>query len=482
MTATQIKHIFLLLQASLLLCGIALLLSTSKIAMAQPTNNLSGYTEGAQTDLGRAFIYHLHSRYDIVQDPEINHYIRNIGHKIVQHTDNSKRFRFYIINNPDINAFAGPDGVIGIHTGLIQSVSTEDELASVIAHEIAHVTQEHLYRRMVLQSESSLPQIASMIAAILIGMHDSNAGMAALMGSSAYQIEQQLKYSRLHEYEADHAGINFLNLSGYDPHAMPDFFEKLANSYQNYGSGAPEILRTHPLTENRLAKAQARAHSLKSDKKPTDNSTLRLIQLRLESVYEAEWVRSFGVTLDKETKCYQSALSEITIKNSNNIPPCLDEIIKSNNQQYLYHAIKLELLSKLPNTNPKASNIEPSFSYDLFPSNESMVVRYAAFLVRQEKREHAIEILNNHLSAERYKNEVYTMLSKLHEDEGNSAKSYYYLALANLDIGNIKRAAILTEKAKNNLTQSQDSLEQEIATLQEKLTKLLKNREDELGS
>ena len=378
----------------------------------------------------------------------------------------------------DINAFAGPDGVIGIHTGLIQSVSSEDELASVMAHEIGHVTQEHLFRRIALQSESTLPQIASLIAAILIGIQNTDAGLATLMGSTAYQIEQQLKYSRQHEYEADFAGIKFLSLSGYDPHAMPDFFEKLANSYKHYGMSAPEILRTHPLTENRLAKAQARAASLASPIKQQDNTMLNLIQIRIESRYNTTIQnRRSSDTLE----CYKNILSQLNKPNSQkNSTECLQELINLGSQNYLLHALRLESTSKENSMENKGLPTKPpAFSYELFSLNESIVIRYAELLESQNKITQAITELKKFSDKTKYKNQVEAMISKLYAKLDKTPESYYHLALAQMDIGSLQRAAIYADKANASVNKEDKILKENITQLQEKLAKLLKNRLDD---
>jgi len=451
------------------------ILLTIATTNANATNHFNDYSPELQKELGRAFTNHLHTQYDVIQDPEINQYIRSLGHKITQHTDGIKSFRFYVINNPDINAFAGPNGVIGIHTGLIQSVTTEDELASVIAHEIAHVTQDHLYRRLVLQSKSSLPQIASMIAAILIGTQDANAGMAALLSSNALQIQQQLKYSRLHEYEADHAGIKYLHQSGYNPHAMPDFFEKLANAYKHHGLSAPEILRTHPLTENRLAKAQERAQSLSANRNLQDNTTIKLIQLRLNNLYPSKFL------IDESHKnnsllCYEKNLEQLNNqKNKINIDPCLPSLVKNNAQQFLYHSLLLEMLAT-DNTNQSTSKQKNTseFTKELFPTNESILIRYAEFLNSENRTEKAITVLEKNVDRILYKYTTFTLLSKLYEKQDNTAYSYLNLALAQREIGNIKRASIFVEKAKTNLKDKSDPAKAELENLEEELSKLLK--------
>ena len=488
MTAHKINIFYVSLSATLFKWGLFIVLLVPQISMANSKEALFNAFDATevdipmsrQTDLGRAFIFHLHSQYDLIDDPEINHYIQTLGHRIAQHTHSNKHFRFYIINNPDINAFAGPDGVIGIHTGLIQSVSTEDELASVIAHEIAHVTQEHLYRRMALQSEQSLPQIASMIAAILIGMSDPNAGMAALMGSSAFQIEKQLKYSRMHEYEADHEGIELLNQSGYNPHAMPDFFEKLAKSYQHQGTSMPEILRTHPLSENRLAKAQARAHSLNQNINKLHNTTLKLIQIRLENIYQVQRPVEFDTDLDQQAQCYQSALKALNDRTASQSSfNCIDLIIKNGTKESLFHALALQLdASKTESKTNTASKNAASFSYELFPSNQSIILRYAEWLKHTKNIQKAIQVLENYLVKDNYKISSLILLAKLHENQGNTAKSYYFLSLAQLEIGNLKRAAIFITKAKNDLLPKNVLFKDNINKLEEKLSKLLKKREE----
>ncbi|MEA3406148.1 MAG: M48 family metalloprotease [Pseudomonadota bacterium] len=442
---------------------------------ANTVNNFNDYSLELQKELGREFTNHLHTQYDVVQDPEINQYIRSLGHKIAQHTDNTKSFRFYVINNPDINAFAGPNGVIGIHTGLIQSVTTEDELASVIAHEIAHVTQDHLYRRLILQSESTLPQIASMIAAILIGTQDTNAGMAALLSANALQIQQQLKYSRLHEYEADHAGISYLHKSGYNPHAMPDFFEKLASAYQHYGLSAPEILRTHPLTENRLAKAQERALSLAVNKNFQDNTSLQLIQERVNKLYTPK-ASTNPINNVEAVTCYRESLKQVSDqKEPLNMGSCLSGLVKNNPQQFLYHALLLERLTKENNTKD-TSNTKKShaFSVELFPTNESIVIRYALLLVSENRDKAAIALLEESIQRLEYKHSIYTLLSKLYKNQNNTAYSYLNLALAQYEIGNIKRAAIHIQKAKTSIGEKNSPIKIRIEHMEEKLSKLLK--------
>ncbi len=473
MTKHRIQSFFSKFRNLKQIAVIALLVGYPNLAVSQ--NNLNEYSPEIQRELGREFINQLHNYYDVIQDPEINHYIRSIGHKIAQHTEPKRSFQFYIINNPDINAFAGPDGVIGIHSGLLQSVTTEDELASVLAHEIAHVTQNHLYRRLVLQSKSTLPQIAAMIAGILIGVHDSSAGIATLMGSSALQMQQQLKYSRHHEYEADHAGIKYLYESGYNPMAMPDFFEKLAKAYQNHGHSMPEILRTHPLTENRLAKAQQRARGLDPKHHITRNRTLQLIQLRLNHLLNIKVKAPEQTKWKEELTCYQKNLN--ALQSFNSLPEsCYKKIDELATLPYLFHALRLELAKQNLENNRSDRLLNAQFSYELFPNNISILIRYANYLNAKGKRQQAITLLEQQITAFNYKKQIYQLLSRLYDANNNETGAYLYLAYEHLEIGNIQRAGIYAHKAKMSYSKEDRFLLEKIEKIEQQTAKLLKDK------
>lgn len=213
--------------------------------------------------LGAQIVTRLRARGQIIANPELEEYIRNIGNRLVRHTDSStKDFHFYIINSNDINAFALPGGYIGINSGLIVATSSASELASVMAHEIAHVTQRHIARQA---AESRGDTIATMAAAIVAAIASSQAGgggdaaTAAIMGGLSHLGMQQLSYTRAHEAEADRVGIGILARSGFNPQAMVNFFVKLERHSDLYGMNRiPQILLSHPVTSTRIAEAKAR--------------------------------------------------------------------------------------------------------------------------------------------------------------------------------------------------------------------------------
>ena len=199
--------------------------------------------------LGQAFMRQVRQQVKIVQDPEVESYIQSIGYQLVAQSDtNTQPFTFFIVDDPQINAFAAPGGVIGVNSGVILNSRTESELAAVMAHEIVHVTQRHMARTIEDAGKFSLPIAAAMIGAILLGTQSAEAGSAALAIISGASIQHQINFTRTNEEEADRVGMQLLARSDYDPRGMPAFFERLQQSSRYYRGQAPEFLQTHPLT------------------------------------------------------------------------------------------------------------------------------------------------------------------------------------------------------------------------------------------
>ena len=215
-----------------------------------------------QQTLRTAFLRTLYQSHRINTDPTLNQWLSDLGHRLAQYADLPQRPVFLLINSPEINAFAGPGGVIGVHTGLILAADTTDEVAAVLAHELAHVQQHHLLRTIEDTRYSNLTALASILAALLVGQYNDQASVAALYTGQALSAQQQLAFSRHHETEADALGIQILADAGYDPLAMARFFDKLAQQNRSSSLPIPEILRTHPVSKRRLADALNRAERL----------------------------------------------------------------------------------------------------------------------------------------------------------------------------------------------------------------------------
>lgn len=231
--------------------------------------------------LGESFFRSIRSQLEISYDPDIQQYIEDIGQTLVANSDNpTQPFYFFVVLSDDINAFAGPGGYIGINSGLILNSASESELASVMAHEIAHVTQRHIYRSYEAASRMSLPAAAAMIAAIIVATQAPEVGIGALSAIQAGSLQMQIDFTRDNEQEADRIGIKILARAKYDPRSMPAFFEKLQHASRYYGAGAPEFLRTHPITSSRISDTRGRAEKYPYRQVP-DSQDYRLAKTKL---------------------------------------------------------------------------------------------------------------------------------------------------------------------------------------------------------
>lgn len=218
-------------------------------------------------DYGASMVREMRALNMVVDDPLLEAYINDLGHRLSSDSAKPKdHFSFFIVKSPDINAFAAPGGYIAVNSGLITITQSEAELASVIAHEIGHITQNHLQRAFEASKKD-----APLMALVLLGAIAAGAGAGAgdaagaiLMGGQGLLAQKQINFTRKDEIEADRAGIQTLANAGFDPDAMAEFFGRMADTMRT-GSGGddvPALLQDHPVTGNRISDAKARARAL----------------------------------------------------------------------------------------------------------------------------------------------------------------------------------------------------------------------------
>ncbi|MDD7994730.1 beta-barrel assembly-enhancing protease [Kosakonia radicincitans] len=218
---------------------------------------------GQEMQMGDYYVRQLRGSVPLINDPLLVQYINALGMRLVAHADSVKTpFHFYLVNNDEINAFAFFGGNVVLHSALFRYTDNESQLASVMAHEISHVTQRHLARAMEDQKRSAPLTWAGALGSILLAMASPQAGMAALTGTLAGTQQGLISFTQQNEQEADRIGIQVLQRSGFDPQAMPTFLEKLLDQ-SRYSTRPPEILLTHPLPESRLADARNRANQMR---------------------------------------------------------------------------------------------------------------------------------------------------------------------------------------------------------------------------
>jgi beta-barrel assembly-enhancing protease len=220
---------------------------------------------------------------DVFDDAEVTDYLQALGKRLgASSPDKQQKFYFFVLQERSINAFAMPGGVIGVHTGLFTSSNSESELASVLGHEIGHVTQHHLARMLASQKYDMFKNIAATALALLVMRSNPQAGMGAMTAASAAGIQRQIDYTREHEREADRVGLTILQDAGFDVRAMPAFFNTLQRATRFSDGNMPSYLRTHPMTSERIADMGNRVQNLPY-KQVSENPAFSLMRAKIRA-------------------------------------------------------------------------------------------------------------------------------------------------------------------------------------------------------
>ena len=239
-----------------------------------------------EKDIGQQFQRQLLRARSYIGDPEIRAYLSDLGREIAQYADLfDLQPEFNLIQDKELNAFAVPGGFITFNSGLILATDSENELAAVVGHEIAHLAQRHLPRLIARSEANKLPAAAAILASVLVG---GQAGLAGLTLANAQLLSNQLAYTREFETEADALGIRYLAAAGYSPHAMAGFFSKIERYSRAQSEQSREFLRTHPLSYVRIAESESRAARYDSAQKPPprDDLPYLMVKAKLRALYQ----------------------------------------------------------------------------------------------------------------------------------------------------------------------------------------------------
>ncbi len=228
-----------------------------------------------QREYGQMLLAQLRQYDYVLDDPLVDGWLRSVGSRLGSASDQPRQdFTFFMLKDRQVNAFATLGGYIGTNAGLVLVAEREDEVAAVLAHEIAHVTQEHVLRSVERAQKDSVPILLAMLGAMAVASQSSsdsasNAAAAAIASAQGLMIQRQIDYTRANESEADRLGIRTLARGGYEPGAMVGMFERMQGlSRTNQGGArerAPDYLKTHPVTTVRISEAKERAEQLASD-------------------------------------------------------------------------------------------------------------------------------------------------------------------------------------------------------------------------
>jgi beta-barrel assembly-enhancing protease len=386
----------------------------------------------------------------ILTDPEVSQYAQEIGHSLSSNAeDGQHQFYYFVLKDPVVNAFALPGGFVAIQSGLILATRNENELAGVLAHESAHVTQRHIVRQLVDQSHASLMATAAMLAAVLVGAtagRSSPSGVegAVLAGQSA-MIQHQINYTRESEFEADRVGIGTMATAGYDPLGMATFFEYMSRrGPEPTRINAVQFLIDHPIDSDRMAEAHNRADQI-GRIRHEDSLGYRLMRERLRSVADDPQVaRQYYQNLIKNgggksiEERYGKAVADIATRNPAAAIPDLQLLV----QEYpkvpqFYGALGQAYLA---NNQLKESQAVLDRAMILFPRNVPITIRLAETLMQtgDNKRAHVV-LLDLFNSVEPTPDQT-RLIAKAANSAGDFADSYSYMAEFYLMTGELTKA------------------------------------------
>ena len=245
---------------------------------------LSGVQE---RKLGESVMRQIRGSGGYLNDPEVSSYLNELGNRLVTAVPGAPfDFEFFAMADSSINAFALPGGFVGVNSGLILLTQSESELAAVLGHEITHVTQHHIARSLGNQRDAILAMVGALAAAVLASRSRSSSSgdmtQAAVASAQGLALQSQITFTRQNEEEADRIGFQRMVAAGFDPTSMATFMERLQRSTRFVEGNAPNYLRDHPVTTQRIADAQARAQGLPFRQVP-DSLDFQMVRALLKS-------------------------------------------------------------------------------------------------------------------------------------------------------------------------------------------------------
>ncbi|MEK7321797.1 MAG: M48 family metalloprotease [Pseudomonadota bacterium] len=385
--------------------------------------------------LGQQFMRSLRQSVKITDDPETDEYIQSLGYRLVAHADQQAYpFTFFVVEDKTVNAFAGPGGYVGVHSGLILSSDTESELASVLAHEIAHVTQHHLLRAVDQSNRLALPATAALMAALILAGQNAQVGTAAMAATLAGSQQAAINFTRSHELEADRVGLQILAGAGYDPRSMPTFFEQLQQANRFYENGAPEMLRTHPVTTSRIADTRNRAEQYPKVT-TTDPLSYQLIRakLRVLTAKDPQTALSyFENKLDdkpvahQDARRYGYALALLAAGQNTKAAEQIKVLLKKDPDRIQYRLAQGQLASAKSDSNTALKIYGDALQ--LYPRNYPLTAAYARELLLAGRPVPARQLLQDYLRTREPRPLVYKLLAQAENDAGAPIESQLALA------------------------------------------------------
>ena len=383
---------------------------------------------------------------EVLQDVEVTDYLQTLGSKLAAASpDKQQVFNFFVVRDNSINAFAMPGGVIGVHTGLILASNNESELASVLGHEVGHVTQRHLARMLAQQKYDTFKNIAGIALALLVSRANPELANGALTASSAAIVQRQLDYTREHEREADRVGLSILDSAGFDVRAMPAFFTTLQRGTRFVEGSAPSFLRTHPLTAERIADVSNRVESMPY-KQVADSLDFNLVKAKLRAGNGlAQGAIDQFMDNIKERRFASEAAEHyglaLAMLRKNDLKGSTNELqwLRKNAPKHAFIE-NLAALIEVAKNNPQAAASQYAKALVTYPKHRSLIYGYAEHFLAINQPDKAIQLVQEKKML--YPNDAYfyELLAKAYTAKNKNLLSFQAQSEAYYRKYNLKKA------------------------------------------
>jgi predicted Zn-dependent protease len=357
-----------------------------------------------ETKLGRSVYERLLAAGLVETHPLLDRYINELGFRLLAGIDNRVRgYRFFIVREDSVNAFALPGGYIGINRGLIRLANTQHQLASVMAHEIAHVELRHGLDMMEKGGEINSATLLTMLAGLLLGSVDSQVGSAVMFGGAAAGQQAMVNFTRENEYEADRIGIGLMYDAAFDTHGMVEFFTIMGKLGGSSEIGGIEYLRTHPLDNNRVAEAMGRVRNNPRSGDQIDDYLLFKDYLRYIS----------SEHLPIQGSRYLRALAMLKAANYESAEEMLSDLYLLDNENIWYSIAYAECLERLG----RESEAELIYRrlLDIFPGDYVLSIRLLNLLIASGRNQSALKIARRLEIDYPREMQIYFMLSEIYK-------------------------------------------------------------------
>ena len=407
-----------------------------------------------ERQIGEQSMFQIRASDSYLDDPELTDYLNRLGDRLVANSSEpSQPFEFFVINDNAINAFALPGGFIGVNTGLLLLAQTESELASVLSHEISHVTQHHLARMVSGQKYDSLAAMATVAVAILAARNNPQAANAAIVGAQGGAMQRQLNFTREYEKEADRIGLGILEKSGLDTRAMPAFFDRLQKATQIQEGDTPSYLRTHPVTTERVADVDNRVQQLPFHLVP-DSFDFQLMRARVNALQKSP---------QEALAYFRSALGEQRFGNPVAQRYGLVLALLHNKQEALAtqefatlyqqapHNASIEALAgQIKRLDKQDKDILAFYRKALkqFPGHHALIYDYAEALLQEHQYTDALKLLDEQVNQNGNDPKLYELQARTYAALGRPQEEHHVLSYYLILHGDLRGAIEQLELAK----------------------------------